>query len=43
MAFFSQVFLIDSHFLSLRIDLFRIPAWMQAGQDEMAIRVRRRG
>ena len=42
-SFLSQFVLIDSHFLSLRIDLFRIPGLMQAGRDEMVFRVRRRG
>jgi hypothetical protein len=42
-SFLSQFVLIDSHFLSLRIDLFRIPALMPAGQDEMAMRVTQRG
>ena len=35
-SIFSQFVLIDSHFLSLRIDLFRIPALTQAGRDVMA-------
>ena len=30
-SFLSQFVLIDSHFLSLRIDLFRVPDVMQAG------------
>jgi len=33
-SFFSRFVLIDSHFLSLGIDLFRILALMQAGREE---------